>query len=104
VTTGGEIDWWSISNRAGGLISSGRIAPDPVGQPVGAGVGAAACTTAVAFEAAVALPVAFLAVTRTLIRRPTALAVTTYDRVVAPPIAAQSDASGFPPDWGQRVH
>ena len=27
-----------------------------------------------------------------------------YDCVVAPPIAAQSDASGLPPDWGQRVH
>ena len=54
--------------------------------------------------AAVALPVALVAVTRTRSRRPTARAVMTYDCVVAPPIAAQSEASGFPPDSGQRVH
>ena len=96
--------WRSISSRAGGLICSGRITPVPAGQPVATGAGAAACTTSVAFEAAVAPPLALVAVTLTRSRKPTALAVTTYDRVVAPPIAAQSDASGFPPDWGHRVH
>ena len=96
--------WRSISSRAGGLIWFGRIASLPAGQPVATGGGGAACTAAVAFEAAVALPVALVAVTRTRSRRPTALAVMTYDCVVTPPIAAQSEASGFPPDWGQRVH
>jgi hypothetical protein len=64
----------------------------------------AARTTAVAFEALVAVPEAFDAVTRTRNRRPTSADATTYVVEVAPPIAAQSDPVGLPPELGQRTH
>jgi hypothetical protein len=58
----------------------------------------------VAFEATVAEPSAFVAVTRTRRRLPESDWDTTYFSVVAPPIAAQSDPSGRPPDSGHRTH
>jgi hypothetical protein len=61
-------------------------------------------TTAVALEAAVADPSAFVAVTRTRIRRPTSADPSTYLDVVAPPTDAQSDPSGSPPLESQRTH
>jgi hypothetical protein len=68
--------------------------------------GGPACplTTSVAFEATVAAPSAFDAVTRTRRREPTSPDATTYAVVEAPPMTAQSEPSGAPPDAGQRTH
>ena len=63
-----------------------------------------AWTTAVGFEAAVALPELFLAVTRTRIRRPTSAAASVYDELVAPPIAGQFDPLALPPSLPHRTH
>ena len=92
------------SSRAGGVIWFGWITPLPAGQPVTTGGGAGAWTTAVAFDAAVADPSAFRAVTRTRSRRPTSAATSWYACTVAPPIAAQSVPCGFPPLAGHRTH
>jgi hypothetical protein len=58
----------------------------------------------VAFDAALAEPSPFVAVTRTRIRASTSAAATMYLEVVAPPMAAQSEPSGLPPSRGQRSH
>jgi hypothetical protein len=76
VTTDGAIDWRSMFSRAGWLICEGWIVPFPAGQPVG-GAGAAA-TMPVGLEALVPEPLAFLAVTRTRIRRPWSAVVKLY--------------------------
>ena len=50
------------------------------------------------------LPLAFVAVTRTRSREPRSLDATTYACVLAPPITAQSEPSGLPPELAQRTH
>ena len=59
---------------------------------------------AVALEATVCVPSAFVAETRTRIRWSTSAVATMYFEVVAPPIAAQSEPSARPPLCGQRTH
>src|SRR5262245_45482784 len=81
-----------------------RAVPAIAGSPVLRGRAAAAGTSAVGFDAAVAAPSPFEAVTRTRSRAPASAAATTYAEVVAPPMAAQSEPSGLPPDDGQRTH
>ena len=61
-------------------------------------------TTAVALDAADALPSSFRAVTITRIRRPASPPPSTYEVVVAPEIAAQLPPSARPPSTGQRTH
>ncbi len=104
MTTEGAIACRSMLSRAGGVTCSGRIASLPPGHPVGTGTGAAAWIAAVAFDAEVADPAAFLAVTRTLSRRPWSAVASRYACPVAPPIAGQSDPFGLPPEVGQRTH
>ena len=77
--------------------------PEIVGGFVYASV-PASLTAALALVATVFEPSAFEAVTRTRRRLPTSMAAGMYLSVVAPPIAAQFDASAAPPEAGQRVH
>ena len=72
-TTDGVIDCRSMASRAGGARRSTSIVPVPVGQPFAA----AAVTTAVCAEVAVALPPAFVAVTATRIVSAASVAVST---------------------------
>jgi hypothetical protein len=61
-------------------------------------------TTAVGFEATVCEPSAFVAVTRTLIRKPTSADLNAYLELVASETMAQSPPSGRPPSAPQRTH
>jgi hypothetical protein len=55
-------------------------------------------------DAAVVEPSALEAVTRTRRVEPASAAAMMYAWVVAPPMTAQSEPSGSPPDAGQRTH
>ena len=71
------------------------------GGPGGAATGA---IVPVALEAAVTLPAAFFAVTRTRSRCPTSAALSVYFGAVAPPMAGQFEPSGRPPSAPHRTH
>ena len=78
--------------------------PDTVGGAVFRGLAGAACTTAVAFEVALAEPSEFAAVTRTRSRCPTSACRTVYRLKVAPEIAVQPSPLPPLPLAGQRSH
>jgi hypothetical protein len=77
--------------------------PVIVGRVVGTGA-PSGVTTSVAFDAALALPSALLAITRNRIVEPTSAAASMYVFVISPPITAQFEASPEPPSFGQRRH
>src|SRR6188472_1788819 len=79
----------ALPEIVGGLVLTGMLSSPTFG---------------VAFEAAVCAPSPLVAVTRTRIRLPASARARTYCCVVAPPIEAQSEPSGRPPESGQRTH
>jgi hypothetical protein len=85
-------------------VEPARAVPEIDGWLVLAGRWSCAAISAVAFDAAVVLPLAFVAVTRTRSLEPTSLDETTYACVLAPLITAQSEPSGLPPELAHRTH
>jgi hypothetical protein len=88
-------------------VPGSAVTTDPV-RNVPRNDGALVCTggpttVPVGFEAAVAEPSAFVAVTRARSRNPTSAAVRVYLEPVAPEIAMQSLPSGCPPPDPQRT-